>query len=599
MRLWNKDALNREQEDAIFCTGNVLLVACPGSGKTRTLTYKIAYELERLSSPSRKIVAITYTNTAAEEIKERIEFMGVDTSRLWIGTIHSFCLDWIIRPYHHLLKDFKFGFKIGSPYDYEDLLSEICRGYRNPNIRANQCGYYYTSTGMVISDHTVNKRASIEQILRIYHARLIEDRTMDFEMILYHSHQIIESFPVVAKILTRIFAYILVDEYQDTKEIQYSILTKILSAEPGQTFAFIVGDPNQSIYQSMGGYAMTVEELATKSKTNFTQKFLTGNYRSSAEIIRYFDYYKTVDNVIEPRGLNHSYESKITYNNVIDLQDLVTEIARLIIENVNVLNISPEQICVIGPRWIPLASLTRALMIRMPEFNFNGPGMAPFARDHDNFFFKLCRIALTEPSPDMYRRRMLWAGEIIAELTNMGFDCNNLTANMLLKAVNQIAIEENEGIEYLRLFFSQFLRHFAIDKTLSPQLTDQYDAFFRASERRIQTLIDQEEEYIVSIESFRRVFRQKDGITVSTIHGIKGTEFDTVIAFALLEDYVPHFSDRNRDESAKRTLYVACSRAKRNLHLISERGRSRPDWQGGHYEPTDVLENHNFNYGTF
>lgn len=598
MRLWDKNDLNTEQEDAIFCQGNVLLVACPGSGKTRALTYKIAYELERLNSSVRNIIAITYTNAAAEEIKERIEHIGVDTTRLWIGTIHSFCLEWIIKPYHHLLEDFKFGFKVGSPYDYEDLLTEICRPYRNPSVNAGQCGYYYTSRNMVISDRS-NRRASIERILRTYHARLIQERTMDFEMILYYSHLIIESFPTVAKILTRIFAYILVDEYQDTKEIQYSILTKILSAEQGRTLAFIVGDPNQSIYQSMGGYAMKIEELIARSGANFTPKFLTGNYRSSAEIIEYFDYYKTFENVIEPRGVNRANESKISYNRVVDLQDLVAEITRLITENINAFNILPEQICVIGPRWIPLASLTRALMVRMPGLNFNGPGMAPFARDHDNFFFKLCRIALTEPSPDMYRRRLLWAGEIINELTNLGFNCSKVTAKILLKTVNQITIDENEGIEYLRLFFDNFLQHFEIHKELSVQLTAHYEAFFRASERRIQSLVREGQDYIVSIESFRRVFRQRDGVTVSTIHGIKGTEFDTVIAFALLEDYVPHFSDADRDDSAKRTLYVACSRAKRNLHLISEGGRARPAWQGGYFEPTAVLRNHNFDYDAF
>ncbi|SEW51627.1 UvrD-helicase domain-containing protein [Chitinophaga arvensicola] len=599
MRLWDKDVLNSEQEDAIFCPGNVLLVACPGSGKTRALTYKIAYELDRLNSSTRSVIAITYTNAAAEEIKERIELIGVDTNRLWIGTIHSFCLEWILRPYHHLLEDFKFGFKIASPHDYEDLMDEICRPYQNPQIRAGQCGYYYTSTNMVISDSSITRRPKIERILRSYHARLIEERTMDFEMILYYSHLIIVSFPAVAKILTLIFAHILVDEYQDTKEIQYSILTKIISAGHGRTLAFIVGDPNQSIYQSMGGYSMSIEELIQRSGAHFTAKFLTGNYRSSSEIIEYFDHYKTTDNVIEPRGVHHSYESKITYNSTVELNDLVEEITRLITVNVNVLNIFPEEICVIGPRWIPLALLTRALMVRMPEFNFNGPGMAPFARDYDNFFFKLCRIALTEPSPDLYVRRLKWAGEIIDELTNLGFNCSKITAKMLLKTVNQITIEENNGIEYLRLFFDSFLNHFDIHKPSSAQLTAHYEAFFRASERRIQSLLREGQDYIITIENFRRVFRQRDGITVSTIHGVKGAEFDTVIVFALLEDYVPHFSDGDRDGSAKKTLYVACSRAKRNLHLISERGRPRAAWLGGHYEPTTVLHNHDFDYDVF
>ncbi len=88
--VWTQDELTDEQSEAVREENSVLLAACPGSGKTRTLTYKIAHELSRLGSRRQFIVALTYTNRAADEIKERIEGLGVDTSQLWIGTIHSF-----------------------------------------------------------------------------------------------------------------------------------------------------------------------------------------------------------------------------------------------------------------------------------------------------------------------------------------------------------------------------------------------------------------------------------------------------------------------------------------------------------------------------
>ena len=96
------DKLNPQQRQVCVNEGNILLKACPGSGKTRTITYKIAYELSKLESNKQYIVAITYTNRAADEIKERIELLGVDTEQLWIGTIHSFCVEWILKPYHML-----------------------------------------------------------------------------------------------------------------------------------------------------------------------------------------------------------------------------------------------------------------------------------------------------------------------------------------------------------------------------------------------------------------------------------------------------------------------------------------------------------------
>lgn len=99
MFVWSEKEINKEQSDAIVEEENVLLIACPGSGKTRTLTYKVAYELSKLTSEKKHIIAITYTNRAADEIKERIDLLGVETKQLWIGTIHSFCLEWILRPY--------------------------------------------------------------------------------------------------------------------------------------------------------------------------------------------------------------------------------------------------------------------------------------------------------------------------------------------------------------------------------------------------------------------------------------------------------------------------------------------------------------------
>ncbi|MEV1192286.1 UvrD-helicase domain-containing protein, partial [Pseudomonas aeruginosa] len=98
MFTWDPQDLNSEQSAAVVEPSSVFLIACPGSGKTRTLTYKIAYELSRRTD-KRIVVAITYTHRAADEIQERIEDLGIDTSGLWIGTIHAFCLEWIIKPY--------------------------------------------------------------------------------------------------------------------------------------------------------------------------------------------------------------------------------------------------------------------------------------------------------------------------------------------------------------------------------------------------------------------------------------------------------------------------------------------------------------------
>jgi predicted ATP-dependent endonuclease of OLD family len=127
------------QEKAVLQDGHVFLVACPGSGKTRTLTYKAAYELSRLTSSKQYVVAITYTHRAADEIKERIEALGVDTEQLWIGTIHSFCLEWILKPYFIYHPTLKSGFTILGAHESEEILTRLCGPYRNPRVLARTC----------------------------------------------------------------------------------------------------------------------------------------------------------------------------------------------------------------------------------------------------------------------------------------------------------------------------------------------------------------------------------------------------------------------------------------------------------------------------
>lgn len=123
------------------------------------------------------------------------------------------------------------------------------------------------------------------------------------------------------------------------------------------------------------------------------------------------------------------------------------------------------------------------------------------------------------------------------------------------------------------------------------------NSFLVSYESRIQRLIDEGNPYIGNIENFRKVFRQRDGITVSTIHGTKREEYYTVIGFAFFDGYVPHFNDNNGIENSKKLLYVLASRARKNLHLISEKQRNVHRYHAPEGKlPTSHLIEYNFNY---
>lgn len=597
MFIWEKEELNTEQENAIYeKNSSTLLIACPGSGKTRTLTYKIAYELSRLRSEKEYIIAITYTNAAADEIKDRVELLGVDVSRLWIGTIHAFCTEWILRPYSLHVDELKKGFKILNSHDSEELLTALCREETNPPITYYDCQFIATTTAYKIASLETGKHRSINNVLNKYLARLKENHQIDYEQILYYSYLILKDQPAICKILSNIFPFILVDEFQDTKDIQYHIIFSIAKAGAGLTKLFIVGDPNQSIFDSLGGYSMPKDKMEKLTGQKFEEYHLENNYRSSAAIITYFDYYKTFPNRITAKGKLADFESVITFNNVINHGLIEEEIARLILYNIKQKGIVPNEICVAAPQWIPLAALTRKLMVRLPDYSFDGPGMAPFARDIDNFWFKLSRIVLTEPSPNMYIRRLRWAKEILHDLSATGVHIENLTQKEFLKICNSLEIDETEGVAYLIKAFDKITKELKIRISYYPSLQEHYESFFESSARRMKKLIDAGNDSVNTIENFKKVFKQREGIKISTIHGVKGTEYDTVIGFGLLQNWVPHFQDPNGLVNSKKMLYVLASRARKHLHIISETGRNINRYNPSGLIPTSHLREYQFDY---
>jgi superfamily I DNA/RNA helicase len=176
----------------------------------------------------------------------------------------------------------------------------------------------------------------------------------------------------------------------------------------------------------------------------------------------------------------------------------------------------------------------------------------------------------------------------------VGAITGDLSRKLLLRECNAISIAESVGLAYLRQFFDELFARLRVPFHEFAQLEEHYLAFFASSESRISRLESEGVDGISSIDFFRKIFQNRSGITVSTIHGVKGAEFDVVIAYALLEGMVPHFNDRDSDVSAQKMLYVVGSRARKNLHLFSEAGRKRGRYDL--YQPTNQLAACQFAY---
>lgn len=565
------DKLNDEQKLAVKQDGNVLLTACPGSGKTRVIIHKLAYDVSRLEEGSKKrIAAVTFTVRASEEIFRRLNTLGINSERIWSGTLHAFCLEWIIKPYSCYLPELKNGFSIADETFCSDLISELKDKYKLKQI--DPVNLRFNRDGSFVEPKSIQKK-----LLKEYHQILNEKKLIDFELLLYYSYQILSTYPKIQKTLSNLFKLICVDEYQDTQDLLYAIICSIIKAGNGNTSLFLVGDTDQAIYTSLGGVAKTIEEIqAELNGMPITPLTLTGNYRSSQKVIDFYRHFQTQSIEIEAIGNNATTEGLITLNNTIPSSKIVEEISRLIQNSLDN-GIPEDEICVLVPQWWLITSVSKKLRATLPNVNFDATGLAPMSRNRENIWYKLSRLFLTQPPPKIYSSRYRWATELIENfrvITNTEFTEEYRMERNLLRLINSIKSFEKEGIDYLVDCFDQFLSAVEIDYTKYPQLVENRKLFFDNIESRLN---DPDFKIPSDIQSFKSFYREMIGVIINTCVGVKGEEFETVIAYGLLYGYIPHWNEifsGNATDASKKLMYVICSRAKTNLHLICETGRT-------------------------
>ncbi|MCQ6267894.1 ATP-dependent helicase [Fictibacillus sp. WQ 8-8] len=585
--------LNTEQKNAVKEDGNVLVIACPGSGKTRVLTLRIAKNLMELESKKQCIVALTYTNRAAEEIHQRIEKLEVDTSQLWTGTIHSFCVNWILKPYAGYIQELKDGFSIIDEFTHEQLLKVIKEEYFLSPFVENITAFKRNG------DYKTNDQ-NIKNAAKEFHTRLLNSKFIDFDLILYFSYRLLLEKPKIARTLSRFMKNFYIDEFQDTQDLQYGIIGEIIKSSGNTSSIFIVGDPDQAIYESLGGQAKTLDEIQQDiGGAKIKELHLSGNYRSSQRIIDLYSYFQMNEIKIIALGKKAKTQGIITYNQTLPKNDLHKEIARLIKKSLDQ-GIPESEICVVAPRWIFLTDIARKLKGELPTVSFDAPGLTPLPRNPDNFWYKLARLFLTRPSPGLYLTRIRWVKEIINDLNFIGVysqvdDYDN--CRKMLNIINRIKPNETDGIKYLSASFKELFKKINVDIT-NEKLRLHWETFFSGIIKRSER--EDFKHIPTDVNSFKSMFMQSKGVVINTCHGVKGEEYETVISFGLLRGYIPHWNQiinrsyQTEFSASNKMLYVIGSRAKTNLHLISETGRFTIN--GNSYEPNYQLNSLTFNY---
>ena len=284
------EGLNPSQRHAVAATdGPVLVVAGAGSGKTRVLTHRIAYLIRDLGVSPYSILAITFTNKAANEMKERVaDLVGRVADGMWVSTFHSACVRILRREAPRL--GYRSSFSIYDDADSVRLVTMCIRDLDlDPKqfpprvIRAaisnakNELIDYETYAGNGEGFY----HEKVSDVFRLYQQRLVEASAVDFDDILVLTVDVFRAFPEVLAHYQQRFQYLLVDEYQDTNRAQY-MLVKLLAAEHRNIF--VVGDADQSVYAFRGADMRNILDFE-KDYDDATIVLLEQNYRSTQTIL--------------------------------------------------------------------------------------------------------------------------------------------------------------------------------------------------------------------------------------------------------------------------------------------------------------------------
>lgn len=597
------EGLNKEQLEAVKQTeGPLLVLAGAGSGKTKVLTTRIAYLIKEKNISPYNILAITFTNKAANEMKERIHKMLGNINGMQISTFHSFGLRIIKENYEAL--GYKSNFTIIDSDDSLTLIKKIMKDLNidpkvfNPKAIKNSISG--AKNELVSSDDYSRYAASefeqkVEQIYRSYETKLITNNSLDFDDLLILPIKLFKENPKILEKYQELFKYILIDEYQDTNKAQY-ILVKMISAKYQNIC--VVGDDAQSIYSFRGANYKNILNFE-KDYKNTKTILLEQNYRSTKEIL------SAANNLIKnnkngkQKNLwteNNSGE-KIIYHTAQDEKDeayyVVKEIKKLIndgekLENISVLyrtNAESRNIeealrrdnipyKVIGSfyfynrkeikdliAYLKLiyntnddVSLTR--IINVPK---RGIGLKTLDNLNNRAYIENKSIYdIIESGKELEFKKII---ETIKEkqenlsLTEL-IDLILEKTGMLKELKDEKSIEADIRIENLEEF-----------KTITKNFEEKNGIISLSDFLNEISLVSDVEEYKNNTEV----------VTLMTIHSAKGLEFNNVFLIGLEEGLFPHrnsLMNIEEIEEERRLCYVALTRAKQKLYLINAQKRT-------------------------
>jgi len=609
--MFSLDSLNEHQRKIAMDTeGAILVTAGAGSGKTRLLTHRICHLIENLSVSPSNILAITFTNKATNEMKERIAKMVPNSSGITIKTLHSFCAG-ILRADISNLEGFDSHFSVYDTSDQDKLLKKVIKELNIDEKVAKYCSYHISKAnndGLTPAEylHDNKNLPYIDDYCKVYaeyQRQLKNNNALDFDDLLMKALELFHSSPTTLEYYQNKFRYIHVDEFQDTNLVQYKII-KLISAKHKNVF--VVGDEDQCIYCWRGA---NIENI-----NNFTKDYecklykLEQNYRSTKNIIKSANeliknncarldktlfteneqgeeitYYEGYDENEEAEYVARAIYSLQTRG--IDLKEVgilmrVSALSRLMeekllnynipykvsgifkfFERLEVKNILAYLTMIVNPR--DNSSITR--IINYPK---RGIGQATI----DKLLAEAERQNV--PMVDLVEnyRELDISGAIKSKIAEFGDMITEFKSAYLSKGLYDFVefVVDKAGIKGMYNTDSEE----DVDRTMNiDQLLQSVKSYEHLNEDA--SLID----YLESVTLQNTLEEEDDNlpsVSISTVHASKGLEFDYVFIIGSEEGKFPlarAMDSSDELEEERRLMYVAITRARKKLYVTRAKSR--------------------------
>ena len=612
--------LNPAQKQAVEHTdGPLLIMAGAGSGKTKVLTCKVANLLAKGVSPW-SILAITFTNKAATEMRERVDRMiGEGAKDVWLSTFHSFCARFLRREVEatgmykrnfviydssdsqvvikECLKELNLDPKQYAPSSIQNAISNAKNQLMGPKAMARDADNFF--------------QQKVAEVYALYAKKLRTNNAMDFDDLLMVSVLLLEEHEEIRVKYQNRFKYILVDEYQDTNGAQYQ-LTKILAAKHHNLC--VVGDADQSIYGWRGADIRNIMDFEEDYPEARTIK-LEQNYRSTKNIL-------AAANAVIEHNINRKKKElwtenatgeKLTIYEARDERDEAEFIATTVMKQKTIFNASYGDMAVLYRTNAQSRVVEETFMRRGIPYTMVG-GLKFYDRKEIKDILAYLRV-IYNPLDTVSLLRIInvpkrgLGATTVAKLADFA-ENNGLTlfdvisSEETLSQIPGITARVKKPLELFSTFIFQFMGYQSnmriddlIEKVLeeSGYLRELQEEKKPENESRIENLKEfvgvardfQKTEDNPNLENFLSTLSlvsdidnaelEDDRITLMTLHSAKGLEFPTVFMVGMEEGLFPHsrtLMDENEIEEERRTCYVGITRAQRKLYLTCAQQRT-------------------------